>query len=44
LGTEAALAGQISSVQKDCQGSETDAASFLKVHLDLCVDTVALDI
>lgn len=44
MGTEIALAGQVSSVQKDCEGSETDAAFFLKVHLYFCVDAVALDI
>ena len=31
-------------MKKDCQSSETDATSFLKVHLDLGVNAVALDI
>ena len=44
LGTEVALAGQVSSVQEDSQGSEADATFFLKVHLDLRVDAVALNI
>lgn len=44
LGTEVALAGQVSSVQEDSQGSETNATFFLKVHLYLRVDAVALNI